>query len=119
MNQGPPRDGRGAEGLGREQRAQGHHEERLRAVGGRHSRRRHHRCCHHFREVSATGGDGRRGKKKEPTWGVKSAHDGRVTPHLGSLNPINRELSRDSVKIEQGRRGDGGDLSSVGVGVGV
>ena len=46
---------------------------------------------------------------KEPPWGVKSAY-GRVTPPVGSLNPINCEISRDSVKFDLGRRWDGGDL---------
>ena len=34
-----------------------------------------------------------RAKKKEPPWGVKSAY-GRVTPPVGSFNPINRNISR-------------------------
>ena len=34
-----------------------------------------------------------REKKKEPPWGVKSAY-GRVTPPVGSFNPINRNISR-------------------------
>ena len=33
------------------------------------------------------------GMMKEPPWGVKSAY-GRVTPPVGSLNPINRNISR-------------------------
>ena len=51
------------------------------------------RCADQKIQRGALRRSGIGGMMKEPTWGVKSAY-GRVTPPVGSFNPINRNISR-------------------------